>query len=177
VLSLFSSRRNWISPQPLIRKRVCPPLPPPFGSGGRGTLADERGGGRVSISTREHTLWYSLYMYFVLRPTHKIRPTGPLGADIFSEYLEHSARMPATVWMQDLHLYHEMVGPTSSLRLATDLSPIKKSLDSNSERDPSSTVQTITLAIAVDFIKEMRHKVPLYLSMALFFQTLAGGLN
>ncbi len=35
---------------------------PPFGSGGRGTLAAERGGGRVPIPTRGHTLWYSLYV-------------------------------------------------------------------------------------------------------------------
>ncbi len=32
-----------------------PPPPPPFGSGGRGTLAGERGVGRVPISTRGHT--------------------------------------------------------------------------------------------------------------------------
>jgi hypothetical protein len=42
-------------------------VPPPFGTGGRGTLAGERGGGRVPISTSGHTLWYSvhIYMYFV----------------------------------------------------------------------------------------------------------------
>jgi hypothetical protein len=34
--------------------------PPPFGSGGRGTLAGEREGGRVPIPTRGHTLWYSI---------------------------------------------------------------------------------------------------------------------
>jgi hypothetical protein len=39
-------------------QRVCPP--PPCGSGGRGTLASEKGGGRVPIPTREHTLWYSV---------------------------------------------------------------------------------------------------------------------
>jgi hypothetical protein len=33
------------------------------GSGGRGTLAGEKGGGRVPIPTRVHTLWYSLYIY------------------------------------------------------------------------------------------------------------------
>jgi hypothetical protein len=37
-------------------------VPPPFGSGGRGTLADEKGGGRVRIPTMGHTLWYSLYI-------------------------------------------------------------------------------------------------------------------
>ncbi len=42
--------------------------PPPFDSGslikgGRGTLAGERGGGRVPIPTRGHTAWYSLYIY------------------------------------------------------------------------------------------------------------------
>ncbi len=34
--------------------------PPPFGSGGRGTLDGERGVGRVPIPTRGHTLWYSI---------------------------------------------------------------------------------------------------------------------
>ncbi len=47
-------------PQHLTRRRVCPPTPP--GSGGRGTFAGERGGGRVPIPTRGHTLWYSLYI-------------------------------------------------------------------------------------------------------------------
>jgi hypothetical protein len=36
--------------------------PPPFGPGGRGTLAGERRGGRVPIPTRGHTLWYSVYI-------------------------------------------------------------------------------------------------------------------
>jgi hypothetical protein len=37
-------------------------------SGGRGIFAGERGGGRVPIPMRGHTLWYSLYirMYFVV---------------------------------------------------------------------------------------------------------------
>ncbi len=43
---------------PLTRRRVCPP--PFFSSGGRGTLAGERGGGRVLIPTRGHTLGYSI---------------------------------------------------------------------------------------------------------------------
>jgi hypothetical protein len=37
-------------------------VPPPFGFGGRVTLAGERGVGRVPIPTRGHTLWYSLYI-------------------------------------------------------------------------------------------------------------------
>jgi hypothetical protein len=41
------------TPHPQVRM-------PPFGSGGRGTLAGERGGGRVPIPTRRHTLWYSV---------------------------------------------------------------------------------------------------------------------
>ncbi len=60
---LFSSRRNWDSPNPSPAGE-CAPLPPCFGA--RGTLAGERGGGRVPIPTRGHTLWYSLYItYFV----------------------------------------------------------------------------------------------------------------
>ncbi len=46
------------TPHPLAS--VTSPPPPPPGSGGRGTLAGERGVGRVPISTRGHTLWYSL---------------------------------------------------------------------------------------------------------------------
>ncbi len=38
-------------PQPLTRRRECPPPP---GFGGKGTLAGERGVGRVPIPTRGH---------------------------------------------------------------------------------------------------------------------------
>ncbi len=47
VLSLFSSRRNGTPPTPHPQASVPP-------------------GGRVPIPTRRHTLWYSLFMYFVL---------------------------------------------------------------------------------------------------------------
>ncbi len=57
VLSFFSSRRNWDSPNPSSAGECVPP-----GSERRGTLAGERGGGRVPIPTRGHTLWYSLYV-------------------------------------------------------------------------------------------------------------------
>jgi hypothetical protein len=60
VLSFFSSRRNWDSPNPSPAGECS--APPPFGSGGRGTLAGERGGGRVPIPPRENTLWYSLFI-------------------------------------------------------------------------------------------------------------------
>ncbi len=40
MLSLFSSRRNWDSPNPSPVGECAPLLPP--GSGGRGTLAGER---------------------------------------------------------------------------------------------------------------------------------------
>ncbi len=57
VLSFFSSRRYWDSPNPTPAGECgCP------WSGGRGTLAGERGGGRVPIPTRGHTLLYSLYI-------------------------------------------------------------------------------------------------------------------
>jgi hypothetical protein len=61
VLSFFSSRRNWDSPSPSPAGKCAPP--PPHGSGGRGTLAGERGVGRVPIPTWGHTLWYSLYIH------------------------------------------------------------------------------------------------------------------
>jgi hypothetical protein len=41
-------------------------LPPP-GSGERGTLAGERGVGRVPIPKKGHTLWNFLYTSFVLK--------------------------------------------------------------------------------------------------------------
>ncbi len=59
VLSFFSRRRNWDSPNPSPAGEWAPP---PFGSGGRGTLAGERGVGRLPIPTRGQTLWYSLYI-------------------------------------------------------------------------------------------------------------------
>jgi hypothetical protein len=46
-------------PQPLTRRRVCPPPP---SSGRKGILAGERGVGRVPIPTKGHTVWYSLYI-------------------------------------------------------------------------------------------------------------------
>ncbi len=54
---LFLKSSELGVPQPLNRRRVCP-----LGSGGRGTLAGERGVGRVPIPTRGHTLWYSLFI-------------------------------------------------------------------------------------------------------------------
>ncbi len=60
VLSFFSSHRNWDSPNPSPAVSVPTP-PPPTGSGVRDTLAGERGGGRVPIPTRGHTMWYSTY--------------------------------------------------------------------------------------------------------------------
>ncbi len=57
MLSFFSSRRIGTPPTPRPQASVSPP---PFGSGGRGTLAGERGGGSVPIPTRGHTLWYSV---------------------------------------------------------------------------------------------------------------------
>jgi hypothetical protein len=62
---LFSCRRNWDSPSP-SPARECAPFPPLWYWGGGGTLAGEKGSGRVQIPTRGHTLWYSLCMYFVV---------------------------------------------------------------------------------------------------------------
>ncbi len=55
-----------IGTPPTLHPQASVP-PPPFGSGGRGKLAGERGGERVPIPTRGHTLWYSVYMYFLVR--------------------------------------------------------------------------------------------------------------
>ncbi len=46
--------------QPYRPQASVPPLPPLVR--GRDTLAGERGGGRVPIPTRGHTLWYSIFI-------------------------------------------------------------------------------------------------------------------
>ncbi len=58
VISFFSSRRNWDSPTPHPPPASVPP--PHRVPGRRGTLACERGGGRVPVPTMGHTLWYSI---------------------------------------------------------------------------------------------------------------------
>ncbi len=57
--TVYAPRRNWDSPQPPTRRLVCP-LPPV--SGGRGTLAGEKGVGRIPIPTRGVHCG-TLYMY------------------------------------------------------------------------------------------------------------------
>ncbi len=57
--TVYARRRNWDSLQPPTRRLVCP-LPPV--SGGRGTLAGEKGVGRVLIPTRGIHCG-TLYMY------------------------------------------------------------------------------------------------------------------
>jgi hypothetical protein len=57
--TVYAPRRNWDSPQPPTRRLVCP-LPPV--SGGRGTLAGEKGVGRVPIPTKGIHCG-TLYMY------------------------------------------------------------------------------------------------------------------
>jgi hypothetical protein len=58
VLGFLPSRRNWDPPLPHPQASV----PPPFGSGGRDTLACGRGGGGLPIRTRGQTLWYFRYL-------------------------------------------------------------------------------------------------------------------
>jgi hypothetical protein len=58
VISFFSSRRNWDSPNPSPAGESAT-----RGSRVRGTLAGERGVGRLPIPTRGHTLF--IYTYFV----------------------------------------------------------------------------------------------------------------
>jgi hypothetical protein len=57
--TVYAPRRNWDSPQPPTRRLVCP-LPPVYG--GRGTLAGQKGVGRVPIPTRRKHCG-TLYMY------------------------------------------------------------------------------------------------------------------
>jgi hypothetical protein len=67
VLSFISSRRNWDSPHPSPAGECGPP----FGSGGRGTLAGERGGWESPNSDEgTYTVVLYIYMLFVL-PVHR----------------------------------------------------------------------------------------------------------
>jgi hypothetical protein len=61
--TVYAPRRNWDSPQHPTRRLVCP-LPPV--SGGRGTLAGEKGVGRVPIPTKAHTVVLFICTYFVV---------------------------------------------------------------------------------------------------------------
>jgi hypothetical protein len=58
VLSFFQVIEIGTPPTPHPQASV----PPYSGSGGRDTLAGERGGGRVPIPTRGHAMWYSIYI-------------------------------------------------------------------------------------------------------------------
>jgi hypothetical protein len=69
--TVYAPRRNWDSPQPPSRMLVCP-LPPV--SGGRGTLAGEKGVGRVPIPTRGIHCG-TLYMYVLCDDTPSRSPT------------------------------------------------------------------------------------------------------
>ncbi len=66
--TVYAPRRNWDSPQPPPRRLVCP-LPPV--SGGRGTLAGEKGVGRVPIPTGAYTVVLFICTYFVVKPKRK----------------------------------------------------------------------------------------------------------
>jgi hypothetical protein len=64
VLAFLESSQLGL-PNPSLQARVHPP----FGSGGRGTLAGERGGGRVPIPTQgTYTVVLYIHMYFVPNP-------------------------------------------------------------------------------------------------------------
>jgi len=75
VLS-FSPVDGIGTPPTLHPQASVPPSPP--GSGGRGTLAGERGVGRVPIPTRGHILWYSLYIYMYFVSSHPYPNTSSM---------------------------------------------------------------------------------------------------
>jgi hypothetical protein len=62
VLSFFSSRRNRDSPNP-SHAGECSPSPLVRWGGAHSLATGERGGGRVPIPTRGHTLWYTINIY------------------------------------------------------------------------------------------------------------------
>jgi hypothetical protein len=87
VLSFSSSRQNWDSPNPSPTGECAPPHI--IGSGGgRGTLAGERGVGRVPIPTRGVPiltrglkLWYSLCIRTLWKKRAKLRLLDGVGHD------------------------------------------------------------------------------------------------
>jgi len=86
-LSLFSSRRNWDSPNP-SPEGECALLPPI--SGRRGALAGTRGDGSVQIQTSEHTLWYSLYirtLWYLYKKDDKERGGRTAISDIWIDFI------------------------------------------------------------------------------------------
>ncbi len=66
---LFSSRRNWDSPNPSPASECAPH---PLVQAG-GTLACGRGVGEVQIPTRGHTLWYSVYISTLYTGIHRLK--------------------------------------------------------------------------------------------------------
>jgi hypothetical protein len=72
VLSLFSSRRNWDSPNPHPQASVPPPPPPTFGSGG-GAHSLTREGVEESQFQRGDIHCGTLYMYLLCAPIPKCR--------------------------------------------------------------------------------------------------------
>ncbi len=62
-VKLFLQSSELDLPQPLARRRVCPP---PAGSGGRGTLAGDRRVGESQFRRGTYTVVLFIYMYFVL---------------------------------------------------------------------------------------------------------------
>ncbi len=68
---MYAPRQNWDSPQPPTRRLVC--LLPPV-SGGRGTLAGEKGVGRVPIPTRGIHCG-TLYMYVLCGLSYYSHPS------------------------------------------------------------------------------------------------------
>ncbi len=108
VISFFSSRRHWDSPNPSPAGECAPPR---FWGGG--TLASERGVGRVPIPTRGHTLWYSLYIRTLCeKPSdQKIICSGPLCAAACGKlwfrklYVNITVRAEGKVFHRSNHMY------------------------------------------------------------------------
>jgi hypothetical protein len=86
-LSLFSSRWNWDSPNPTPAGECDSP---PFGSGGRGTLAC-RGEGGSNSDAGTYTVVLYVYMYFAIGSLHK--PATPSSCLLFSLFLFLNQRL------------------------------------------------------------------------------------
>jgi hypothetical protein len=119
VLSLFSSRRNWDSPNPTPAGAGGPP------PGGGGTLAGVRGVGRVQILTRGHTLG-TLYKYILFgtdsdqnRMLEEIPRSGSDSLGIRAPYVTRRKRRYEAnqVWMNTTFFSQ---GPQSWGKLAVE---------------------------------------------------------
>jgi hypothetical protein len=111
--------------------------PPPFGSGGRGTLAGERG--RVPIPTRGHALWYAMYFVVIRIFTAQGTVWGELPVRLRPLRPRGGGRRAAGVRRSRFAVSHG-VHDGDTARSPARLLPVSRLRDEGATRD-TSTVQ------------------------------------